>query len=98
MAEGHGGEVTADPLRKLGMTVDLAASDWGPVVQWRSSREPVDKGGSSVLHGHGTATGYANPAVNPLLRGSGPDGWLVPESCAQTLSAALLRRDCGRNR
>ncbi len=69
------GEVTADLLQKLGMTVDLATSDWGTVVQRRSSREPVDKGGWSILHSYGTATGYASPAVNPLLRGSGVDGW-----------------------
>ena len=69
------GHVTADLLKKLGMTVELAASDWGTVVQRRSSQEPVERGGWSVLQSHGSAMAYANPAVNPLVRGSGLNGW-----------------------
>lgn len=69
------GEVTADLLRRIGMKADLATSDWGTVVQRRSSREPVEKGGWSILHSYGSATGYTNPAVNPLLRGAGLEGW-----------------------
>lgn len=69
------GEVTADLLRRIGMNVELVTTDWGTVVQRRTSREPVERGGWSVLHSYGTANGYANPAVNALLRGSGADGW-----------------------
>lgn len=44
-------------------------------MQRRGSREAVDEGGWSTLHSYGTVAGYSNPAVNPLLRGSGLDGW-----------------------
>jgi len=69
------GDVTADLLKKLGMRVELATSDWATVVQRRASREPVDRGGWSVLQSYAPATAYANPAINPLVQGSGPKGW-----------------------
>jgi peptide/nickel transport system substrate-binding protein len=74
-AIGPLGQVTADLLTKIGFKVDLRESDWGTVVQRRSSREPVDKGGWSVFHSFGSATAYANPAVSPLVRQQGADGW-----------------------
>jgi peptide/nickel transport system substrate-binding protein len=57
------------------MNVDLAESDWGTVVQRRASREPVDKGGWSMLHTTGGATAWANPALSFLVRGQGVNGW-----------------------
>jgi peptide/nickel transport system substrate-binding protein len=69
------GEVTADLMRRLGMDTELVASDWATVVQRRANRGPVEKGGWSALHSHGPASLYANPAVNPLLRGIGVNGW-----------------------
>ena len=36
------GQVSADRLKRIGMNVDLAESDWGTVVQRRNNREPVD--------------------------------------------------------
>ena len=68
-------EVTADLLRQIGMSVELATSDWGTVVQRRTSKAPVEKGGWSLLHTYGFATSYANPAVNPILRGAGSENW-----------------------
>jgi peptide/nickel transport system substrate-binding protein len=44
------GDVTYDLLRRMGMNVELAASDWGTVVKRRASKEPVEKGGWSILH------------------------------------------------
>ena len=38
-------EVGADMLRKLGMNVDVIATDWGTTVQRSVSRQPPDKGG-----------------------------------------------------
>jgi len=45
------------------------------VVQRRSSREPVEKGGLSIFHTFGPATAYANPAISALVRGPGDTGW-----------------------
>jgi peptide/nickel transport system substrate-binding protein len=69
------GEVTAAALRNIGMNVDLQTMDWGTVVQRRTSRESVDKGGWSIFHTTGSSGGYSNPAVSPLVRGQGTSGW-----------------------
>ena len=69
------GHVTADTLTKLGMKVDLQEMDWGSVIQRRTSREGVDKGGWSVFHTFGSAPAYANPAVSTIVRGQGAAGW-----------------------
>ena len=69
------GQVTADLLGKLGMNVELQESDWGTVVQRRASREPVAKGGWSIFHTTGSASGWINPAVAQIVRGQGAKGW-----------------------
>ncbi|MBP0493387.1 ABC transporter substrate-binding protein [Pararoseomonas indoligenes] len=69
------GQVTADALRRAGMNIDLAESDWGTVIQRRNSREPVDKGGWSIFHTTGTSNTYGSPAMSPLIRGQGEAGW-----------------------
>ena len=57
------------------MNVDLQESDWGTVIQRRTSREPVEKGGWSIFHTTGSSPGYSNPAVSTLVRGQGAKGW-----------------------
>ena len=69
------GVVTADALKRIGMNVDLAESDWGTVIQRRNSREPVERGGWSIFHTTGAASNYGSPATSPLLRGQGAAGW-----------------------
>jgi peptide/nickel transport system substrate-binding protein len=69
------GQVTADRLRRAGMNVELAESDWGTVVQRRTNREPVERGGWSILHTTGGASAWANPATSFLVRGQGAQGW-----------------------
>jgi len=69
------GQVTADTLKRAGMNVDLAESDWGTVIQRRNSREATDKGGWSIFHTTGPAAYYGNPAMSPLIRGQGEAGW-----------------------
>ena len=69
------GQVTADLLRTMGMTVDLQESDWGTVVQRRASREPPDKGGWNIFHTTGSSSNWINPAVASPWRGQGKQGW-----------------------
>jgi peptide/nickel transport system substrate-binding protein len=69
------GQVTADRLKRIGMNVELAESDWGTVVQRRTNRETVDRGGWSILHTTGGASAWANPAISFLVRGQGAQGW-----------------------
>ncbi|RKK03518.1 ABC transporter substrate-binding protein [Pseudoroseomonas wenyumeiae] len=69
------GDVTAELLKQLGMNVDLQVMDWGSVVQRRTSREPVEKGGWSIFHTTWKSSSIANPALNTNIRGQGDSGW-----------------------
>ncbi len=72
---GPHGQITADRLRRIGMNVELAETDWGTVVQRRVRKEPVDQGGWSIFHTYGSSLAYLNPAVSSLVKGPGPTGW-----------------------
>jgi peptide/nickel transport system substrate-binding protein len=72
---GPHGHVTADRLRRIGMNVELAETDWGTVVQRRVRTQPVDQGGWSIFHTYGSALAYLNPAVSSLVKGPGASGW-----------------------
>jgi peptide/nickel transport system substrate-binding protein len=69
------GEITADLLRRLGMTVDLQDRDSGTVGQRRVNRGPVDQNGWSIFHINTPNIAIANPALDFYIRGQGPTGW-----------------------
>jgi peptide/nickel transport system substrate-binding protein len=69
------GLVTADLLTKLGMNVDLQEMDFGTLLQRRTSRETVEKGGWSIFHTGANADGMGNPGTNFYIRGQGATGW-----------------------
>ena len=68
-------QVAADLFRKLGFNLDLALSDWGTVIQRRASREGLDKGGWSAVLTSFSSFDFTDPALHPLLRGNGLQGW-----------------------
>ena len=91
---GPFGHITADVLKRVGMTVELQDMDWGSLVQRRASKEPVDKGGWSIFHTWWPGVSIMNPAVAATLRGQGERGWFgwysnprVEELAAQWLQA-----------
>ena len=67
--------VTADLMRKLGLNVEVATSDWGTLLARRASKEPVDKGGWSAFHTSTVGPDMTDPAQNSQLRGNGLAGW-----------------------
>jgi peptide/nickel transport system substrate-binding protein len=67
--------VGVDLLGKLGFNVTDATSDWGTMLQRRANKTPVDKGGWNVLVALFSASEFATPAGNVLLRGNGSDAW-----------------------
>jgi peptide/nickel transport system substrate-binding protein len=72
------GEVAADMLRRAGMNVDYQLSDYGTMLQRRSNRGPVEKGGWSCLMTASSGVDMLDPAVQAFLRGNGADasyGW-----------------------
>lgn len=69
------GEITYANLKKLGLNVDLVETDWGTVVQRRESKAPINQGGWNIFHTWWTGEAILNPAVNPIIRGQGLQGW-----------------------
>jgi peptide/nickel transport system substrate-binding protein len=69
------GEVTADLLRRLGMNVDLVATDWGSVLARRASQKPPAEGGWNIFHTTAVAAEFMSPASHLALRGTGTRGW-----------------------
>ena len=68
---GPFGDVTYDLLKKIGMNVEMVATDWGTVVQRRTSKEPVEKGGWSVMHTWRPSTIGYTPMEHSQIRGFG---------------------------
>ena len=71
-------EVGADMLRKLGMNVDVVATDWGTTVQRSVSRQPPDKGGWHMFAAFSGGWDMSTPGSHQLMRGNGEDaynGW-----------------------
>jgi peptide/nickel transport system substrate-binding protein len=67
--------VGVDLMRKLGFQVTDATSDWGTMLQRRANKKPIDQGGWNVLIALFSASEFATPAGNQLLRGNGQDAW-----------------------
>jgi peptide/nickel transport system substrate-binding protein len=69
------GEVTADLLKKMGMTVDFVATDWGTVGQRRASKSPPGQGGWGMFHTWHAGADCATPAGYIALRATGDTAW-----------------------
>jgi len=67
--------MTADIIRRLGMNLELIAADWGTVVQRRASKEPVDRGGWSMVHTTSSGQSLALPVFHLFLRTNGAQAW-----------------------
>jgi peptide/nickel transport system substrate-binding protein len=83
-------EVGLDLFRKLGMNVDYRLSDWGTLVQRRSSREPPERGGWNFFHTTWNGLDGINPGVMQFLRANGTGAWFgwptIPQLDALRLS------------
>ncbi len=91
------GLVTADTLKQIGMNVELAETDWGTVVQRRSNRETVDKGGmehflyllarhpaTSIRRPRGSFAASAPPVGTDGGKVPGPNNWCRTGSTPRT--------------
>jgi peptide/nickel transport system substrate-binding protein len=68
--------VVLDSLRRVGVNVDDQAMDWGSVLQRRTSRAPLDKGGWSLFNSVTPVPESRDPLLASLLRGNGKDAWI----------------------
>ncbi|MEQ1611370.1 MAG: ABC transporter substrate-binding protein [Hyphomicrobiaceae bacterium] len=70
------GEVTADLLKKIGMTVDFVATDWGTVGSRRAKKEPPGAaGGWHMFHTWHAGADCVNPASYTAIRANGDKAW-----------------------
>ncbi|MBV9824223.1 MAG: ABC transporter substrate-binding protein [Alphaproteobacteria bacterium] len=70
--------VTNELLKRLGLDVDLATSEWGTAIRRINSRESPAQGGWNVYVTSFAAFDMVNPATNRMLRANGtasPPGW-----------------------
>jgi peptide/nickel transport system substrate-binding protein len=67
--------VTQDLLRRLGMNVELVATDWGSVLARRANRNAPAQGGWSIFHTWWVGPDLANPALHAPLRTHGANAW-----------------------
>jgi peptide/nickel transport system substrate-binding protein len=67
--------VAADLLRKLGLTVEIATSDWGNLTIRRASKKPIDQGGWNVFGTSWVGADMLDPGLNQSLRTNGDAAW-----------------------
>jgi len=70
--------VTEEVLKKLGLNVDLATSEWGTTIKRLNVKEPSDQGGWNVFGTVFATYDMLNPATNRNLRAPGPSGYSIP--------------------
>jgi peptide/nickel transport system substrate-binding protein len=70
------GDVTANNLKKLGINVEIADSDWGTLVARRAKKEPPDKGGWNLFHTTSGGASVYSPVTNFTIdSGCGRTNW-----------------------
>src|SRR5215468_824303 len=67
--------VANDLLKKLGLNVELAASDWGTVATRRASKKPINEGGWNLFPTGWVGADTLDPTVNVMLRANGEGAW-----------------------
>ncbi|HXP05210.1 MAG TPA: ABC transporter substrate-binding protein [Stellaceae bacterium] len=68
--------VTADLLKRLGLNVEVATTEWGTVIKRIYSKDPVAQGGWNVFVTAFAAYDMLNPATTRNLRAPGAKGVL----------------------
>jgi peptide/nickel transport system substrate-binding protein len=69
------GDVTADLLKRLGITVDFAAIDWGTVGARRAQKTPPGQGGWQMFHTWHAGADCVSPAPYNAIRANGDKAW-----------------------
>ncbi|WP_426959977.1 ABC transporter substrate-binding protein [Muricoccus radiodurans] len=68
-------QVAADLFKRIGLNVEFASMDWGTLVQRRTSKEPIERGGWSAFCTTYEGLTVSDPSTHVPLRGNGPGGW-----------------------
>jgi hypothetical protein len=65
----------ADLMKKLGLNVEIAASDWGTLVTRRASKKPIEEGGWNLFATGWVGADTLDPSLNVMLRANGEAAW-----------------------
>jgi peptide/nickel transport system substrate-binding protein len=57
------------------MNLELVSTDWGSLIQRRASKEPVEKGGWSIIHTTASGQSLTQPVTHLFLRANGANAW-----------------------
>ncbi|WP_332682992.1 ABC transporter substrate-binding protein, partial [Bosea sp. (in: a-proteobacteria)] len=69
------GDVTAELLKSIGMTVEFVATDWGTVGARRAQKTAPGQGGWSMFHTWHAGADCINPASYTAIRANGDKAW-----------------------
>ena len=96
------GDVTADNLRKIGVNVELAVSDWGTMVARRAKKDPPGQGGWNIFHTTVGGTLMSSPvtnfAINSDCDGDRWFGWPCDAKTEELRSAYIRAAEEGPSR
>lgn len=67
--------VAAQAFRDVGLNVDEVFTDFGTIVERRTSHETLEKGGWSMFPSSLPAAEYVDPLLPTGIRGNGKKGW-----------------------
>lgn len=67
--------VAIDALRQVGLNIDEQMVDWGTVVQRRTSKAELDKGGWSLFPAGAPAAEFTDPLLSNPMRSNGAKAW-----------------------
>lgn len=65
----------ADTLRRIGVKVELAPSDWGGLTKRRANKGPVEDGGWSIFVSDWSDSNLGDPLKVPVLPANGEGAW-----------------------
>ncbi len=86
--------VTADLLKKIGATVDVAAMDWSTMLARRANKGPTGQGGWNIFHTWSTSLDVITPAVHAAGGGAVEKAWFgwPTNETAEKLRADFVRQ------
>src|SRR5262249_60396041 len=85
--------VTAELLKKIGASVDVAAMDWSTMLARRAVKGPVAQGGWNIFHTWSTSLDVITPAIHAAIGGAGEEGgWGRPPPTALPKTSRALER------
>jgi peptide/nickel transport system substrate-binding protein len=87
--------VTAELLKKIGATVDVAAMDWSTMLARRAVKGPVAQGGWNIFHTWSTSLDVITPAIHAGIGGAGEKAWFgwPTNEAIEKLRADFVRSD-----